>query len=205
MIDKKDTGIKLLSALAVNGVMAYLAAFVFLLSASTIGLLALDPVYECPSQLNTTDVPINGSFYLRLDEAINITTPYDGSCPIDDLRIQDLSCMCGAKLLDRQSDFQARFDNTCRFYDEAIDGNSSPLGFCERALMGTGRCVNFESSEGTVSNVTDYTRDSLEAKLNEINGILLGFKSVLDRTLVHVYLRSQGHRCQCLVSLVAVQ
>ena len=181
--------------------MSYVTAFVFLLSTLTVGLLASDPVYECASRLNTTDIP-GGPFYLRL-EAANESTSMpvsNGSCPIDDQRIQDLSCMCGEKLLRQQSEIQALFDESCEFYDEAIVGNASPLGFCERALKGTGRCVTFEPSQGTVSGVNEFTADSLGAKLDEINRILLGFKGVLDRTIVHVYLRSKGHRCQCLVS-----
>lgn len=180
--------------------MSYVTTFVFLLSALTVGLLASDLVYECASRLNTTDIP-DGPFYLRLDDANKSMRTRNESCPVDDQRIQDLSCMCGDKLLRQQNETQALFDESCEFYDEAIVGNTSPLGFCERALIGTGRCVTFEPSEGNVTGVDEFTADDLGAKLDEINRILLEFKGVLDRTIVHVYLRSKGHRCQCLVSV----
>ena len=157
---------------------------------------AFQPRYECANDLQ--DVPA-GPFYLRLVHAVKINVTNEGSCPVDDLRIRDLGCMCGNRLLEQQEAIKNRLNNSCAYYNERTFGNPSPLGFCERALAQTGRCVTFEPTSS--ESMYTFTNASLRAKLRQVNSVLSGYFNVLDRTIVNVYLASKGHKCQCLVSL----
>ena len=180
------------------------STFILLIFASSRSLFAFETEHECATKLSVDDIP-NDPFCLKLDDAStksdnNSKTLDSGTCLVDDVHVKDLGCMCGDKLTNRQEAIRARMNATCQHYDERIVGNSSPLGFCERSLTQLGKCVTFEPSEGGCEDVNAYTRESLKEKLSQINKYLLGYFSVLERTIVRVYLPSAEHRCQCLVS-----
>lgn len=181
--------------------MALFIAFFLVLSTATVRLLAFKTQYKCATTLNFSDIP-EDPFYLRLSDATESVSlsSSNSTCPVDDQRVNDLDCMCGENLRIQQDAIQKRLNSTCEFYDEHTHRQSSPLGFCERSLTQLGKCVNFESCPDN-NFTTKYNNASLEAKINEIDKILSNYFSVLDRTLVGVYLRTKGHRCQCLVSV----
>lgn len=177
-----------------------LSLFVLLSATGGAVFAVTQPEYECASELLHSDIPV-GAFYLTLSPAAVVpenTTESEATCPTDDLRVKDLSCMCGHKLIKQQEAIQTRLNTSCEFYEEQISNHPSPLGFCERAIEQMGECVTFEPAP--VGSTGAFTNITLATKLREVNGILLGYFGVLDRTLVHVYLPSKEHRCQCLVS-----
>ena len=182
--------------------MASLLTLLLFLWLSSDNLLAFEAEYKCSSMLSLNDLP-EVPFYLKLENAFVVNdseTVVNGTCQVDDVIVRDLSCMCGDKLIERQMAIQARLNKTCQHYNERIFGNSSPLGFCERSLTQLGKCVTFEPSQDVSVDGRVFTAESLRKKLRQINTILVGYFSVLDRTIVHVYLPSAEHRCQCLVS-----
>ena len=183
--------------------MALFIALLLIFSTAAVHLLAIETKYGCATSLSASDIP-DGSFYLRLSDATQLTTASSSNsgntCPYDDQQVKNLDCMCGENLLKQQEDIQDRLNRTCKYYEEHIGQISSPLGFCERSLIGLGRCVTFEPYPDDNSTIV-YNVSSLMAKIKEIDRILLGYFGVLDRTLVGVYLRTEGHRCQCLVSV----
>lgn len=192
--------------------MASVITFILVFSTATIGLLAFEAQYKCPN-LGESDIP-DGFFYLKLSDAdpqINNDTAMSmddsSTCPVDDQRVTNLDCMCGQKLRDQQTAIQARLNHTCEYYEEHIRPvSTTPLGFCQRSLTRLGKCVTFEpSSDDTNSTTGVFNESSLRTKMDEINRILSGYFGVLDRTLVGVYIRSIGHRCQCLVSVSMCQ
>lgn len=175
-----------------------LTLLLFLLLCSK-NLLAFEAKYNCSSLNDVPEVP----FYLKLEDAVIMNdseTVVNGTCQVDDVLVQDLSCMCGKKLIERQDANLACLNRTCQHYNERIFDNSSPLGFCERSLMQLGKCVTFEPSQNLMMDSHTFTKESLEEKRQQINTILVGYFGVLDRTIAHVYLPSAEHRCQCLVS-----
>ena len=180
--------------------MASHIALLLVLSTATVSLLAFETQYECATNLSASDIP-EGSFYLRLSHAnvINVSlSDSNSTCPVDDQRVNNLDCMCGANLRNQQEDIRKRLNRTCKYYEEHTQQIPSPLGFCERSLTQLGRCVTFEPFPD--ENFT-YNANSLRMKVREIDQILLGYFGILDRTLVGVYLRTEEHRCQCLVSV----
>lgn len=184
--------------------MASVRSFLLVLSTAVVSLLAFETQYECTTELNASDIP-EGSFYLRLSPATMTNTSSSNSssvsstCPGDDQRVTNLDCMCGAGLRNQQREIQERLQRTCKYYEEHTEPISSPLGFCERALTQLGICMTFEPFPE--DNSTDlYDASSLEMDMREIDGILLGYFGIIDRTLAGVYLRTEAHRCQCLVS-----
>ena len=182
--------------------MASLLTFLLFLSLSSKNLLAFEPEYNCSTVLSWNDLP-EVPFYLKLEDAVTVNDSkavVHGTCQVDDVLVQDLSCMCGDKLVERQEANLARLNKTCQHYNERIFNNNSPLGFCERSLMQLGRCVTFEPTQNVSVGSRAFTMESLKDKLQQINEILVGYFRVLDRTIVHVYLPSAEHRCQCLVS-----
>lgn len=187
--------------------MASLIAFLLVLFTATVSLLAFETQYECTNKLNASDIP-EGSFYLRLSPA-TVTNVSSGNstsstCPINDQRVKNPDCMCGENLRNQQRAIQERLERTCDYYEEHTEQISSPLGFCERSLSQLGRCVTFEPfPDGNSTDIdTTYSASSLRMSVGEIDRILSGYFGVLDRTLVGVYLRTEGHRCQCLVSVI---
>lgn len=178
--------------------MALFVAFLLVLSTATVRLYAFETQYECATKLNASDIP-DGSFYLRLYDATEDDTNVSprGTCLVNDQQVKHLDCICGENLRNQQQEIQDRLNRTCEYYDEDVEQISSPLGFCERSLTRLGRCVTFEPYSDD-NSTTVYNANSLMAKIKEIDRILLGYFGVLDRTLVGVYLRTEGHRCQCL-------
>ena len=181
--------------------MASVRAFLLVLSTAIVSLLAFETEYECTTKLS--DIP-EGSFYLRLSPATVTNTSSSNSssmsstCPGDDQRVTNLDCMCGDGLRNQQREIQERLERTCKYYEEHTDPISSPLGFCERALTQLGRCVTFEPFNST--DVELYNTSSLGMDVLKIDGIFSGYFGVVDRTLAGVYLRTEAHRCQCVVS-----
>jgi hypothetical protein len=182
--------------------MASVRAFLLVLLTAVVSLLAFETEYECTSKLS--DIP-KGSFYLRLSPATetnvsssNSTSTSSSTCRVDDQRVNNLDCMCGENLRNQQAAIQERLKRTCKYYMEHTEQISSPLGFCERSLTQLGECVTFEQDNST--DVDLYNASSLRMDMHEIDQILSGYFSVIDRTLAGVYLRTEAHRCQCLVS-----
>ena len=182
--------------------MASSIAFLLFLPTAAVGLLVFETKYKCV-KLNASDIS-EGTFYLKLSNAIEInnTNGSMGSssiCRPEEQRISNLDCMCGENLRNQQTEIQDRLNNACKYYEEQT---SSPLQICEGALTRLGKCVTFESYSDDTNSTVVYNESSLMRIVNEINTILSGYFNILDRTLVGVYLPSEGHRCQCLVSIL---
>lgn len=163
------------------------------------GLFSFETQYECP-ELKPVDTMVDGFFYLKLFNADNSSSfnKSSSTCSADDKRISDLSCMCGDNLREKRNRSMELLLSTCLHYKEDISNISSPLGFCERSLKQLGRCVAFEKDSDNVTDV--FNSSSLNVKLKEIEKIFTDYFNVLHRTIVRVYLPSEAHRCQCLVS-----
>ena len=129
-------------------------------------------------------------FYLEIQDIANFNpeSSQEDMCKADSN--DGLQCMC---IADEELTVNNSIPNACYL-------NKVPqLGFCREALCSLGYNVVTNETEGSNMTVT-FDNTTLMWKIENLEAHLDIFMSVLQRTLVGVFLKSETQREGCLVS-----
>ena len=150
-------------------------------------------------------------FYLRLakndDDTLDLTLQQCKKSEClrrGDHELGDIQCMCGDRYIEAERvRAECGDDGRNETAVEVLERQNLPekLGICARAFAKLGYVVEAVKSNGSADDVRTYNDSELETKISEVTVFAREFWSLLDRTLVGVYLSSDQQRNICKVSI----